>query len=758
MKFFFSVLFLFSNLYIIAQQRKLDSLLLVNERYQKPDSQKVIYLTGIFRQYARINNIDKMEEYSNRAIAIAKTLPQTFSLTYVYERIGLCYHGKSKYLQAIQYYNEGIAVAKRRNDKYAMGGFYTNLSALYGSIPDYAKALETNEMAVQLYNDIGEKDYISNCYMNIGSVYIDLHQPVNAVNYINKAMAFFKTADGGINYGVSCACQGIAKAYLQASDEELKLLGLNPSNRYTEALDILKKGLMVAKNSQGADDLEGNISKDIGEIYEKTGNREQAIYYYRASLSILEKNESKEHFGNILYTLGHFYYTTNDLQKSISYLKQSLAAASSAGLLSIQQNALQMLSTVYEKKGMIDSAFAFYKQYIVVKENIIDQEKEKEITRKQLKLDFSIKENDYKLSQQITDGKLRQQVLLAKQQEQSLQLKQQQLQLVNKEKDLQRLTYLAKQAELQNAQQVQASLMQKNAMQAKYDNDVNGKQIAKQKLQISYDENVKLILGGAIGLALIFTAFIFYNQRKTVKLNRIISLQKEELEKISVVKDKIFSVVSHDMRAPVNSLISFIDILDAGAIPQEKLALYSKELKQNLSYTSALMNNLLNWAASQMQGFKAVSEKFDLSVLAGETVLTLQHHIIQKKVIVTNKIATNTIVNADRNMMAAVLRNIISNAVKYSYTAGAVTLNSKYNTAAGCTIFINDEGTGMSDAALAHFNAHSQQPAESKRGTANEKGTGLGLLLCKTFIEQMGGNIKAYNTEKGMCFEVLLPA
>jgi len=757
MKILVLALLIFCNFYAFAQQKKLDSLIAINNNYQKQDSQKVIYLTNIFRQYSRMNNMEKLLEYSNKAIALSKTLSQTYSLTYVYERLGLCYHGKSKYLQAIEYYNEGIAVAKKRNDKYITAGFYTNLSALYGSIPDYSKALETNELAVGLYNDIGDKNSISNCYMNIGSVYIDLRQHVNAVNYINKALLFFKTADGGINYGVSSAYQGIARAYLQASDNELKTMAVNPSEKYVKALEILKKGLIVAKNSQYADDLEGNISKDIGEIYEKTENKAQAIIYYKAALSILEKNESKEHLGNILYSLGHFYYTNNDLQTSISYLKQSLFASTPAGLLSIQQNALLMLSIVYEKKGMPDSAFIFYKQYIAVKENIFNQEKEKEITRKQLTLDFIIKENDYKLVQQLTDGKLQQQVLLAKQQQQNLQLKQQQLQLANKEKDLQRLTYLKKQVELQNEKQLQSSLLLKNKLQAKYDNEVNGKQIAKQKLQISFDEKVKLFLGIAIVLALMVTGFIFYSQRKTARLNNIIIEQKTALEQLGNVKDKIFSVVSHDMRAPVNSLISFIDILEEGNIPQGKLTLYAKDLKQNLTYTSALMNNLLNWAASQMQGFKPVKESFDLSLLVTEISNTLQHHIQQKKVTVLNQIALHTTVHADRNMMAAILRNLVSNAIKFSYKDGCINI-AVATTASGYNISISDEGIGMKTDQLLHFNRNIQQPTESKRGTANEKGTGLGLLLCKTFANQMGGKISAIKNEKGMTFFIIMPS
>ncbi|MCY7293785.1 MAG: HAMP domain-containing histidine kinase, partial [Ferruginibacter sp.] len=534
-------------------------------------------------------------------------------------------------------------------------------------------------------------------------------------------------------------------------------LGVQPRDRFSISMKNLQSGLAVANASTDAEALATSITISIGNMLEKAGNKSAALIQYEKGLKRMEASGNPEDLANIYLTLGNFYEKNNEILSCIIFLQKSIETGKRLGLLDVQQRAYQTLSNAYEKNRVYDSAIIFYKKFIVIRDSIFNAEKEKEITRKQLTLDFTVKENDYKLVQQITDAKLKEQVLLASQQQQVLQLKQQQLQLVNKEKDLQRLTYLKKQVELQNEKQLQSSILQKNSMQAKYDNEINGKQIAKQKLQINYDEKVKLFLAIAIALALIVTGFIFYSQRKTARLNKIISEQKLSLEQLGNVKDKIFSVVSHDMRAPVNSLMSFIDILEEGKIPQEKLTLYAKELKQNLTYTSALMNNLLNWAASQMQGFKPVKESFDLSLLVTEISNTLQHHIQQKKVIISNQIALHTTVHADRNMMAAILRNLVSNAVKFSYKDGCINI-AVATTTFGYNISISDEGIGMQTDQLLHFNKYTQQPTESKRGTANEKGTGLGLLLCKTFATQMGGKISAIKNEKGMTFLLTMPA
>ncbi len=685
MKKLLILLFIFANFRTHAQQKKLDSLLMLSDNYKKEDSVKVIYLINVFRQYTNLNDFNNVERYATKAITLAKKLPQTFSLTKVYEKLGLCYHGKAKYLQAIDAYNNGIAVVKKRNDKKAMAGFYLNLSALYGSIPDYNKSLEALQTAIALFTEVGATDDLSSCYMNMGDIYNSMNNPILAVAYINKALTLFKTFDNGLHYGTAIAYKGIAYSYKISTDIDLTALHLKPSEKYNLCLAYLDSALKIAEVAESANSLIGPINSDMAVIYEKIGNNTKALNYYRAALKIDFTND-KEGFGNLLYAVGNFYNSTNDFIQSKNYLRKSLAIGKESGLLLLQQNSLEKLSSIFQKTKQYDSAFIFYQQAIAIKDSIFNADKEKEITRKQLQLDFSIKENDYKLVQQVSDGKLKQ-----------------------------------------------------------------------QELQIGFDKKVKMFLAFATALLLFIGGLIFYDRRKTKKLNTVINSQKTELEKLGQVKDKIFSVVSHDMRAPVNSLMSFIHILEEGNISQEKLAIYSKDLKQSLTHTSALMNNLLNWAASQMQGFKPAFEKFDISLLVTEVTNTLQHHLVQKNVRIQNNIAANTLIYADTNMMAAICRNLLSNAIKYSYKDGIITV-AILNSETDYTFLISDEGTGIQQAQLDEFNNNNDlQQAESKKGTANEKGTGLGLMLCKTFAIQMGGKITAFNNEKGTTFKVSVP-
>jgi len=225
------------------------------------------------------------------------------------------------------------------------------------------------------------------------------------------------------------------------------------------------------------------------------------------------------------------------------------------------------------------------------------------------------------------------------------------------------------------------------------------------------------------------------------------------------VKDKIFSIVSHDMRAPVNNLIAFSSLLEDGHIEQEKLVLYIDQIKGTLDHTSALMENLLNWAASQMQGFTPVMEEVNLFDIIHNVMKGIEQSLVKKKLRLDNAVTKDLLVKGDRNMIELIIRNLLNNAVKFSKQGGRLEIFISDGSANKTLLAVRDNGVGISEAKVKLINAATVHSLESTIGTDKEKGTGLGLMLCKHFALLMNGNIFVESREgTGSLFTISLPS
>ncbi len=366
-------------------------------------------------------------------------------------------------------------------------------------------------------------------------------------------------------------------------------------------------------------------------------------------------------------------------------------------------------------------------------------------------------ETKIQLQQQLLLGK-QQQLEIVSQQQQKLILEQQKKELADKEKLLLELRVQKKQSELEQGRKTQAQVLLSNQLEARYNATVKDKQINNQQAEIGYNKRWNLFLVILFVIVAVFAAIAYYSQRKTKQLNAMISAQHDELEQMGMVKDTILGVVSHDMRTPVNTLISFTELIKEGDISAEKLGIYLDQINLTLNHTSALMNNLLNWAASQMQGFKPIIEKVDAAAVASNIIQSFSDRALVKKITLTHQVEAGTVVMADANMVDLVLRNLVSNALKYTWANGHIVMKA-VTTPESVILSVSDTGMGMNDENITRFNSITMLPAESTTGTAREKGTGLGLLLCKTFTRLMNGKITVQKNKEGpgCSFELLLP-
>jgi PAS domain S-box-containing protein len=239
-----------------------------------------------------------------------------------------------------------------------------------------------------------------------------------------------------------------------------------------------------------------------------------------------------------------------------------------------------------------------------------------------------------------------------------------------------------------------------------------------------------------------------------VEIENKVRLQSDELLAMNKLKDRLFSIISHDLRGPLINLNDIIKMLNEGMITEEEFKSFVPQLSKNIGYTTGLLENLLFWSKSQLQGEVVKPVYFNLKEVSVNILHLFENTIHEKEILIENNIQLTCKVYADKDMIQLVVRNLISNAVKFSKRGGSIKLTTR--TEGNYTILcVTDTGVGISEADQKKL---FEQETFTTRGTDNEQGTGLGLLLCKDFIEKNGGSIWVESEiGKGSKFCVRIP-
>lgn len=214
--------------------------------------------------------------------------------------------------------------------------------------------------------------------------------------------------------------------------------------------------------------------------------------------------------------------------------------------------------------------------------------------------------------------------------------------------------------------------------------------------------------------------------------------QAENLHQLNQLKSKLFSVISHDLRGPIGNLQALLELLTSKAMSTDEFMFISYKLKSNLNVTQRTLENLLSWSLSQMEGLKTVQNQFDIRYIIDDAC-NLMEEIAQRKNITFEKFSETSIpVMADHNQIQLILRNLIHNAIKFSREDSRVLVRAEPSSTY-CRISVQDFGIGMTPVETDMILG--KEEFFSRTGTNQEKGTGLGLLLCKEFIKRNGGSL-----------------
>lgn len=236
------------------------------------------------------------------------------------------------------------------------------------------------------------------------------------------------------------------------------------------------------------------------------------------------------------------------------------------------------------------------------------------------------------------------------------------------------------------------------------------------------------------------------NAAETVELNLRLSESQEKLERLNADKDKFFSIISHDLKSPMQGILGFSDLLasNSNEFSRDEITEFGIELRDSARSLYKLLENLLHWSRIQLGKIEFDPENFYPERLAESAISLLKPNADQKGVKLLNKIDSNLIAFGDVNMTDAVIRNLISNAVKFTESGGRVVISAK-RIDEGIEIAVEDSGVGIPEDRIDKI--FDIDDFKSSKGTDQEEGTGLGLIICKELVEKNGGKI---NVESGL--------
>ena len=229
------------------------------------------------------------------------------------------------------------------------------------------------------------------------------------------------------------------------------------------------------------------------------------------------------------------------------------------------------------------------------------------------------------------------------------------------------------------------------------------------------------------------------------RMNNEIELKSDDLKRMNKTKDKFFSIIAHDLKNPFNSIKGFTELMidNNTEYDEEKRLKFLRIVRDSTNKTSNLLSNLLIWANSQSGNLTYTPQKIEMVRHVLDVVSLLEIQAIKKEIEIYNNIDHNLSVSADVNMLNTILRNLISNAIKFTKQKGEIKILSSVKNNM-VEISVKDNGVGMTAEDVE--NLFGIDVKNSNMGTANEQGSGLGLILCKDFVEKHGGEIWVKST------------
>lgn len=617
--------------------------------------------------------------------------------------------------KALNYIREAYDESTRLKHSGLKADVLSHEGDLYFNFSDYKKAIDYYLQAAEAYVKDGKLEPLGELYNDIGLSYYYLGEYEKAIESQIEAVKSFERS-GNEN--------DLARIYINMG------MVYNRLTDYQSSLEYYKKASVISRKIKNPDRI-GNSYNGMGTAYYNDGRLDSAKVYYKKALTWFKRSGNRERTAAVINNLGNIYLSEADsLNLSLSYYQQAYSMYEKQGNLRNKVFVMEGMGGAYSALG--------------------NQTKALEILNDGLRQAL---DNDYGFY--------------------IIQLYYQDISMVYERMgniDSAFKAYKNYKFYVDSMRQ-EERLYQAAAIEKKYEFSKNEALISKLNaekdlamIQIEKDRAFRNLGVFAILVLLIIVTYISFGNYHRKRINKEltdkniqIETQKEELEQLNASKNKFFSIIAHDLKNPLHTVLGYSFLLhhEYDRFGDNERKRYAKDIYNSTNNIFRLLQNLLDWSRAQTGRLKYEPIIFEFSGLLDKICGLMKHAADEKNIVIVNHVPGNVHVHAMPMMIETVIRNLITNAIKFTPEGGTIEIRHRYYERV-VSISVSDTGIGMNESELEQLFAIDSKIR--KKGTKNEDGSGLGLILCKEFIELNKGKIWAESEQgKGSLFSFTVP-
>lgn len=665
------------------------------------DTVTVNRINLLAKEFADINT-DSTIYYSKMAISKSMAIKYKKGVADAMLNLANVYTLKGDYNAAQKNFVGAKLLYINLKDDKSLSDFYLSYGRMYNRTANYNVAADYFQKALEIKKRIKDEAGIAQCYHNIGWVSDNIGKSSYALDN------YFKSLSLDIKLHNNLAA---ANNYNNIG-ELMKGMEI-----YPKSMEYYKRALKIwedQKNKQGI----STAYENIGEIFMAEKKYDQAIVYLSKSLKLTKEQDDKDGLGSLYVDLGLCYSNKKQFIASLDFLDQALNISTAYKIDYNKAYAYIGFATVYNQKQDYINAY----RYALLAKTLAD------------KLGNLINRTNAALQLSEALGGLGRFEDAYKAQKEYNVLRDS----LKSDESVQKFTSFNLESNFAEKQRLLAAQHQRQ-------DDLYQQKIQRQGLLSAIF--FLIILGMAAILMVYYKAKLKQQKINTIleDKNAEVIQQKADLNDqayklndLNNLKDRLISVLAHDLRAPLSTLRGLFGLLEDDTISHEQFLTMIPQALKKLEYTSDFLDTLLFWVNSQMENFDSSAKNFPIKDVISYEVSNYCEQAFEKGILLTDSVSGNITVAADPNSIRIVTRNLITNAIKFSRKDDTIVVSAYQKDDNYILVSVKDSGVGMSEKQL---NKLFKSKVDSGTGTNNESGTGMGLLFCKDLIEKCNGKI-----------------